>query len=126
MNTEETVGQRIERLRKEFDLSLDDLADLAGVSWNSLAGMESGAIRVFGPFLDPIAKVLCVTPEYILSGREGPQDEIAIFAASQFQDNRLREEFDAYARETSFRHRNLNHKELMFILEQFRYQKRMN
>ncbi len=116
---QETLGDRIKRLRMLRNLTQEDLAARVGIGVNNLVGMESGRIRLFGPYLEPLAEVLCVSTEYLQSGREGPQDEIAEFASANFANPDQRERFEKFVRETSFRTNNLNQQELRFLLEQF-------
>jgi transcriptional regulator with XRE-family HTH domain len=117
---QEKVGQRIQRLRAESGISQDELADRVGISLDSLIGMESEKIRPFGPFLEHIAEVLQVKPEHILSGNDGFPDEIAEFAETKFRGNPdLIKAFENFARDASFRNKNLTPNELEFLLEQF-------
>ncbi len=118
MDTSETSGNRIKRLREEHSYSLEELAEKADISVNSLAGIESGAVRTFGPFLDNIANALSVTSYYIQSGCES-QDEISIFSAMQFDNHSHRQMFEEYARAASFRHKNLTQKELHVLKSEF-------
>ena len=122
-NREETPGQRIRRLREEAGLSLGELAEMMGPdgpSANTIAGIEAGRVRPsFAPFLSELAQALGVTEAYILSGRFEPQDEIAQFAEHHFVEAEHRQEFVAYAREASHRHKNLNQEELIALKEVF-------
>ena len=95
MYAEETVGQRIQRLREALNLSQEELAEKVDLSVNSLARIEAGAIRPL-QFLGNIADALGVTKDYIESGRD-PQDEIDRFAESQFPEPNLRQKFVDYA-----------------------------
>ena len=56
MYAEETVGQRIQRLREALNLSQKQLAEKVDLSVNSLARIEAGAIRL--QFLGNIADAL--------------------------------------------------------------------
>ena len=121
-NKEETPGQRIRRLREAAGLSPDELAEKAGtdvLSANTIARIEAGRVRPFGPFLSALAQALGVTEDYILSGRHEPQDAIAQFAERHFVEAEHRQAFVAYAREASFRQRNLNQEELIALKEVF-------
>ena len=64
MDIQETVGQRIKRLREECGYSQEVLAEKARLSLGSLVGIESGRIRSFSNFLEAIAQALGVTSEY--------------------------------------------------------------
>lgn len=122
-NKEETPGQRIRRLREAAGLSPDELAEKTapdGPSADTIARIEAGRVRPsFGPFLSAIAQALGVTEDYIMSGRFEPQDEIVQFAERNFVAAELRREFVDYAREASFRQRNLNQEELIALKEVF-------
>lgn len=121
-NKEETPGQRIRRLREAAGLSPDELAEKTGPDGPSaytIAGIEAGVVRPFGPFLSALAQALGVTEDYIMSGRFEPQDEIVQFAERNFVAAELRREFVDYAREASFRQRNLNQEELIALKEVF-------
>ena len=121
-NREETPGQRIRWLREAAGLSPDELAEKTGPEGPSaytIARIEAGVVRPFGPFLSAIAQALGVTEDYILSGRHEPQDAIAQFAERHFVAAEVRQEFVAYAREASFRQRNLNQEELLTLKREF-------
>lgn len=121
-NREETPGQRIRRLREAAGLSPDELAEKTGPDGPSaytIAMIESGRVRPFGPFLSALAQFLGVTEDYILSGRSEPQDAIAQFAERHFVEAEHRQAFVAYAREASFRQRNLNQEELLTLKREF-------
>ena len=121
-NKEETPGQRIRRLREAAGLSPDELAEKTGPDGPSaytIARIEAGRVRPFGPFLSAIAQALGVTEDYILSGRCEPQDEIAQFAERHFVAAELRRDFVAYARDASFRHKNLTQEELRIFKREF-------
>lgn len=122
MYQEEKPGQRIRRLREAAELSPDGLAEKAGPegpSADTIARIEAGLVRPFGPFLSAIARVLGVTEDYILSGRVEPQDEITQFAARNFVEPKRQQEFVAYARDASFRHKNLTQEELRIFKREF-------
>lgn len=121
-NKEETPGQRIRRLREAAGLSPDELAEKTGPngpSADTIARIEAGLARPFGPFLSALAQALGVTADYILSGRSDPQDEIAQFAERHFVEPERRQGFMAYAREASFRHKNLTQEELRIFKREF-------
>lgn len=122
MYQEEKLGQRIRRLREAAGLSPDELAEKTGPEGPSaytIAGIEAGTVRPFGPFLSAIARVLGVTEDYILSGRAEPQDEITQFAARNFVEPERRQRFVSYAREASFRYKNLTPEELHSLKWEF-------
>ena len=98
MDIQETVGQRIKRLREECGYSQEVLAEKARLSLGSLVGIESGRIRSFSNFLEAIAQALGVTSEYLRNRSHEPQDELIRFAEFQFQDSDVRLEFLDFAR----------------------------
>ena len=115
-------GQRIRRLRESAGLSPDELAEKTGTdgpSADTIARIEAGMVRPFGLFLATIAEVLLVTPDFILSGRDEPEDEIVSFARREFQDTGLRQDFVNYVRQASFRNRNLTTEELRVFKREF-------
>ena len=122
MYQREKPGQRIRRLREAAGLSPDELAEKTGpegVSADTIARIESGLVRPFGLFLSAIAQALVVTEDYILSGRCESQDEISQFAAHNFVEPKRQQEFVAYARDASFRHKNLTQEELRILKREF-------
>ena len=122
MYQEEKLGQRIRQLREAAGLSLDELAEMTGPEGPSaytIARIEAGLVRPFGLFLSAIAQVFGVTEDYILSGRAEPQDEITQFAARNFVKPERRQKFVAYARDASFRHKNLTQEELHSLKWEF-------
>lgn len=61
------LGQKIRLLRKEKDLSLEDLASLAGASKSYLWEIENKPVaRPSAEKINKIAAVLGVTPEFLL------------------------------------------------------------
>ena len=80
---DESIGQRILRLREAVCLSVDGLAEktgLEGPSASTIARIEAGRVRPFGSFLEAIAKALNVSLEYLKTGydkRRGPVAELA-------------------------------------------------
>lgn len=67
----ETVGQRIRRLRKEKRITAVDFAREIGVSRANVYRYENDEINKM-PYsvLVPIAKALSTSPAYLLSGKE--------------------------------------------------------
>ena len=121
---DKSVGQRIRQLREAAGLSPDELAEKAGPEGPSaytIAMIEAGRARPFGPFLAAIAKALSVTTSYILSGRNEPEDEAVRFANSDpdLVGLGLQRKFVAYAKDTSFRHKNLTPEELRILKREF-------
>jgi transcriptional regulator with XRE-family HTH domain len=69
----ETLGERIKRLRLARGITQKQLAELVGTEWHSAMYWESGSSIPSTPLVQPIARALNVTMEYLLSGREAPQ-----------------------------------------------------
>lgn len=67
----ETVGNRIKRLRKMRKMAVADIANKIGVSRSNFYRYESDEIEKM-PYttLVPIAKALGVSPTYLLTGKE--------------------------------------------------------
>lgn len=68
---EETVGARIKRIRKEKKIPVSQITDALGINRTSLYRYEKGEInKMPHTTLIPIAKILGVSPAYLLSGKE--------------------------------------------------------
>ena len=68
----ETLGQRVKRIRESYGMSLDDLADIADTSRQYISNIEND-LRTKNPSaykIRDIARALNVTSEYLLSGDE--------------------------------------------------------
>lgn len=67
----ESVGHRIKRLRKEKKISVNSISQQIGVSRSNFYRYESDEINKM-PYttLVPIAKILGVSPSYLLTGKE--------------------------------------------------------
>ena len=63
----EPLGHRIARLRREKNLTQDDLSRLTDLSVATIAGLEAGAMRFIGEFGDRIAEALGVSPHQLLN-----------------------------------------------------------
>lgn len=75
-NQEETIGQRVKRLRKAKNLSQYRLAALVGTSDNYILQLENGTVKVPGSDkLLKIAEVLETTTDYLLTGKK-PKIEV--------------------------------------------------
>jgi len=64
------VGKRVKRLRNEKELTQGQLAKKAGVTANTLRGLEKGTLTTRWPKLQKIAKALGTTAEALLHGDE--------------------------------------------------------
>jgi transcriptional regulator with XRE-family HTH domain len=98
---DETIGQRLKRLRKSKNLTQKELARLCGIAQATIGNIEKET-RGYGLSLIAIAKILETTPEYlqitkIHKVREASDDwPFASFSKNQFQklDAGLREEVE--------------------------------
>ncbi len=68
----ETIGERVERLRIEAELSQEQLARAAGVSQGTISQQESIPTRK-SKHLDKIANALSTTVEYLVTGKTLPR-----------------------------------------------------
>ena len=65
----ETIGKRIKRLRQLRGFKRqDDLGQLVGISQASMSSIESKDLEFSAQNLYDLARVLVVTPEYIMYG----------------------------------------------------------
>jgi len=89
MTTDETIffqalGARIAGLRKDLDLTQQQLADLLGVSQQMVASYEVGRRRVPISLLPSLARVLGTTMEGLIgdeskrSGKRGPAPKLQL------------------------------------------------
>lgn len=62
------IGQRIREVRQRFGISLEDLGELAEVSWTSIGKIERGAQSPNAETLVRLATALGVDPGSFLSG----------------------------------------------------------
>ncbi len=65
---EETIGQRIRRLREERGLTQKKLGSLAELSEQSINRLETGVIKWVKEFGERLAKALDVPEDYLLNG----------------------------------------------------------
>ena len=61
------IGNRIKKAREKADMSLNDVALKLGVNKSTILRYENGEIsKVKAPIIDALAKVLRVSPHYLL------------------------------------------------------------
>lgn len=70
----ETIGDRIRKAREAKGLKQPQLSDAAGVSKGTISMWETGVTNPRGQNLYNVAKVLGVSSEYLLTGKE-PDDD---------------------------------------------------
>ena len=118
--TEETLGQRIQRLRKGQNLSPESLGKRANLSGRAIEGIELDRITPQRDNLISLAKSLRVPVEYL---RDGDRNEIARFAAEEFKDYDQTSKFIQYVNEkhsvTSFRNQRLDRDYLLSLKSEF-------
>lgn len=74
-----TTGDRIQYLRKQKGLTLEELGDLTGVGKSTVKKWESGAIaNMRRDKLAAVAKALGVTPEYLMGWNESDRAQVTI------------------------------------------------
>jgi len=66
------LGARIAQLRKEQNLTQQSLAELMGMSQQSIASWEVGRLRIAVSMLPNLAKVLGVSTEALIGQEERP------------------------------------------------------
>lgn len=77
------MGQRIATLRKEHNLTQQQLAEALGIAQQTLAHYEGGHLRIAVAMLPPLAKLLSVTIEELIGeepklakGKRGPTPKL--------------------------------------------------
>lgn len=73
---ETTIGQRIKQLRKTKDLTQTDLADLVGVSQQTIGNIENGGANSLK--MPEIAEVLGVSLRYLKTGEDIEESELKL------------------------------------------------
>ena len=81
-----TVGQRIKQRRKELKISADELGKRLGKDRSTVFRYENGSIEKLPiDILEPIAKVLQTTPEYLMGWEEKIEKEPEKMAQLHFE-----------------------------------------
>ncbi|GAA3704127.1 S24 family peptidase [Oceanisphaera sediminis] len=73
----ETAGERVKKLRKEAGLTQAELAKRIGVKAPAVTQWETGKTSLSGENLLKVAKVLNVSPDYILHGGKDGRSNIS-------------------------------------------------
>lgn len=104
---DETIGDRVRRLRTALGLNQSELAEMIGKAPQRIQSLEAGTIK--NPrYLVRLAEVLKVTPQYLETGQVDPVNETlpvgklrveGIVEAGNFRDITIIED-DEYERET--------------------------
>lgn len=70
----ESVGKRLRYIRDQKGLTLDQLAEKAGISKSFLWAVEQGRSGISGEKLLQVANALGASLEFLLRGEEPPED----------------------------------------------------
>ena len=88
------IGNRIKMAREKADLSLNDVALKLGVNKSTILRYENGEIsKVKAPIIDALAKVLQVSPHYLLGWQEEADEKKNDFIAEAVIKMRTDETF---------------------------------
>lgn len=69
-----TIGQKIKELRKQLDMSVDDLASKLGKNRATIYRYERGDIENLPlDVLEPLANALETTPGYLMGWEDSPR-----------------------------------------------------
>lgn len=118
----ETLGQRIERLRKERGLTQVRLGELVSLRAQNIHQIETGTIPHVGGYLKEFATALQVTEDYLLKG-DSPEEverrRIADFARGHGESAAEVLRFVEFTVSGS-RYRNFSEEDLLQLLSEFR------
>ena len=78
------IGQRIKELRKKNDLTQEKLADLLGVTYQSVSKWECGTTMPDLAMIVPLARVLHVSTDELLGMKPVEQDERKAYFDSEY------------------------------------------
>ena len=70
----EKIAERLVKLRKDNNLTQDEVANSLGIAKSSLANYESGYRAPNYEILKKIANILCCTVEYLIMGEDEEPD----------------------------------------------------
>ena len=73
----DAMGNRLRRLRKEAKLTQAKLGKMVGVKPAAVTQWETGKTNLSGENLLKVAQLLNVSPEYLLHGKGGPENNVA-------------------------------------------------
>ena len=79
-----TIGQRIKELRKKNDLTQEKLADLLGVTYQSVSKWECGTTMPDLAMIEPLARALHVSADELLGMKPVEQDERKAYFDSEY------------------------------------------
>ena len=78
------IGQRIKQLRKKNDFTQEKLADLLGVTYQSVSKWECGTTMPDLAMIAPLARLLQVSADELLGIKSVEQDERKAYFDSEF------------------------------------------
>lgn len=81
-----TFGDRLKKLRKDKNVTQDELAEAIGVTINTVYRYESKNVRPRGSTLDKIANFFGVSTEYLLYGERTSENGITVVPAVNVVD----------------------------------------
>ncbi|KZX13697.1 helix-turn-helix domain-containing protein [Methanobrevibacter oralis] len=65
----ETVGDRLKRLRKDFNFTQNQIADYLGFKQGQIAKLENNERKLKGSSLNKLSNLYKCSPEYIITGK---------------------------------------------------------
>ncbi len=89
------IGQRIKELRKKNDLTQEKLADLLGVTYQSVSKWECGTTMPDLAMIVPLARVLHVSADELLGMKPVEQDERKVYFDSEYVEFWKKEDHEA-------------------------------
>jgi len=89
------IGQRIKQLRKKNDLTQEKLADLLGVTYQSVSKWECGTTMPDLAMIVPLARVLHVSTDDLLGMKPAEQDERKAYFDSEYVEFWKKEDHEA-------------------------------
>ena len=69
-----TLGNRLKELRKQKKLNQTELAEVIGISLNTLSNMESGKTDPSTETIIKLCDFFKISTDYLLTGKEGTSD----------------------------------------------------
>jgi transcriptional regulator with XRE-family HTH domain len=70
LNKEETIGERMARLRRERGITQVELAEMLGIVQPMVSAYENGGLRLHGELIVELTKILDVTADQLLGLKE--------------------------------------------------------
>jgi transcriptional regulator with XRE-family HTH domain len=92
------IGQRLRQIREAAGLSQERLALLAGCPFTVINRLERGHQTVSAERLAHFAKLLCVSPDFLLYGERSAEEEAHTLRLLQYSTERVRHLFKDFYR----------------------------